>query len=235
MQDIKSSPSSPEESLKKFGISLGIVVGVFALPVLIVGLWGPANASIAILLHVMRHPKTILLTIIAVGILFELAIAVIPTPEVRDAFAMLARLVNVGMWMAAGLMFVAWLCIESYDAYALEVNWIKSADVAIVLSPEGRKIVNADRMKFERLGPDAYRPKYQHVWDYVSRTETPLSATNPKRYPRFDIRPMKFLSTMSEAARYEWAPIIAAFFPYTQNLKANALDLMQTSQPQENL
>lgn len=213
-----SSPTATpiEQNLKSFGISLAIVVGAISLPILGVGFAGSVNVSRAILKYTLKSPGVLLIALIVVSLGLELLTALIPTPEVRDAFAMLSRLVSVGMWIVIGLLFVAWLVIESYDTYAKNVNLFSSYDVGMLISPAGRLQVHTERANEITT--------HQRLWNHVSGNLSFLNSEearkpNGRKYPRLDIRPLEWMKLMSKQARNEWKPIISLFFPWTQQLK----------------
>lgn len=206
------------QSLQSFGISLSIVIGgFFFLPLLLIAIIKPENVATRILSLSLRRPRIVLLSALGISVFFEIVIAVIPLPEIKNAFAMVSRMLNVAMWMIASLLFVIWLLVESYDSFAVDSGWFSSGDLSTLVSPVGRdKILDDFHQKTNKLA---------HLYPYISKNKFKLHPSATRRHPRLDIRPTKWLQHVaSKEAREMWAPIIEAFFPFATAIKQNALN-----------
>ena len=205
-----------DDRMESFGISIGIVIGLLLIPVLIFAVFKPANVSSSIISLTVRYPKSVLLAIFTTSLVCEVAIALIPSTEVKNAFTILSRMINVSMWIFATLAFCGWLILETYDSFASESGWFNSTDILLLLTPEGRDQVFESRK--------LQNGKFKHLEPYVSHKKSLLHINAKTEYPRLDIRPTRWLQhAASKETRELWAPILEAFFPYAKSIKQNSL------------
>ena len=170
-----------------------------------VGWVGQQLASFTVIYNLVACPGCFALCLVSTSLTLTAWANTIQNSSMRSLFLTLTHIVNVILAVISGILLTLWIVIAAYDAFASGTGLLHSTDIAMLMSSDGRQIVDADRMA-------GVYGRYKHLYEYVSSNNAGL-----------EVKPGEFILKIAGEGSDQWEPVINFFAPIHDRLKLSLL------------